>query len=198
MKELSDGTCRPCTTSEIAALRGKHSPTRSPSVNPRRSSRTPVRPAPSPLGRPASAVAPEAPDEERDASAHLQPIAEEPKQASFASPSPGKQGAQAPDEATAPSQHSKELCGNRDKENTARAGQPAGVAASTVHLCPCIVTLLVQQDCRYATGLDICSLLSLRLVLRCSMLACLPWSSHTMQVCQIYNVAQIQQRGEGA
>lgn len=143
MKEMSDGTCRPCTTSEIAALGGNDSPNRSPSVNLRRSLRTPVRPAPSPLGQPALAVAPEAPDEERDAPAHLQPIAEEPKQASSAGTSPGKQGAQALDKAMAPTRQSKELCGNSDKENTARAGQPAGVADSTMHLCLCIVTLLV-------------------------------------------------------
>ena len=56
VRELSDGTCRPCTTSEVAALTVEDAPTRSPSVNPSRTLRTPARPAPSPLGRPALAA----------------------------------------------------------------------------------------------------------------------------------------------
>ena len=58
VRELSDGTCRPCTTSEVAALAAEDTSTRSPSVNPSRSLRAPARPAPSPLGRPALTATP--------------------------------------------------------------------------------------------------------------------------------------------
>ena len=60
IRELSDGTCRPCTVSEMAALKDGEAPTRSPSVNPASAKRprTPMLPALSPLGRPSLTLPP--------------------------------------------------------------------------------------------------------------------------------------------
>lgn len=130
MRELSDGTCRPCTTSEVAALGGDEAPTRSPSVNPSRPLRTPVQPALSPLGRPALTVAPLASIEEEVASKEQQTSDEAPEEAAGAS-ARKMAGAKAlaHDQATAPKQGSRKPSESSDKENAACLERPAGSAA---------------------------------------------------------------------
>lgn len=119
MRELGDGTCRPCTTSEVAALTGEEPPTRSPSVNPVRPLRVPVRPALSPLGRPNLAAAP-GPLVEARSAADLQDTSRQPREAPEASATqPVLQEFGGPDEAAGPDQQSMQPCGNRDKENGA-------------------------------------------------------------------------------
>ena len=120
MRELSDGTCRPCTTSEAAALEGSEPPTRSPSVNPVKPLRTPVRPALSPLGRPSVAAVPGSLEQPLMAAAHLQSTDTPPKEAAGACASaPAQQESCVLDEATRPSQQSAQPCGNSGKENCA-------------------------------------------------------------------------------
>ena len=118
MRELSDGTCQPCTTSEVAALKGNEPPTRSPSVNPIKPLRTPVRPALSPLGRPGLAAVPGPHGEAGNAPAHLQEADRQPYEAPKASASkPLKQGSRCPDQATGPCQQRAEAHVSSDKEN---------------------------------------------------------------------------------
>ena len=119
MRELGDGTCRPCTTSEVAALNGDEPPTRSPSVNPARPLRTPMRPALSPLGRPSLAPAP-GPLVEAGNAAQAQKTDRQPKEAPEArATQPAVQESRDPDEAACPGQRCAQPCGNRDKENGA-------------------------------------------------------------------------------
>ena len=131
-----DGTCRPCTTSEVAALKGNEPPTRSPSVNPTRPLRTPVRPALSPLGRPSLATVPERLEEAGNAPAHLQETELQPKEALEASAPPVRQGLRGPDEATGSEQRSAPPCGHSDKENGAwRATVPCSAQIAGSFAC---------------------------------------------------------------
>lgn len=107
MRELSDGTCRPCTTSEVAAVTGNEPPTRSPSVNPTRPLRTPVQPALSPLGQPSLAAAPGPLEQRGDVNGQLQQTVGQPQGAK----------AQDPDKATATGQQSAKPRSSSDKEN---------------------------------------------------------------------------------
>lgn len=118
MRELSDGTCQPCTTSEVAALKANEPPTRSPSVNPVRPLRTPMRPALSPLGRPGLALAPGPQEEAKSAAAHLQETDRQPEEAPEASAAKhAKQESRIPDQAVGHCQQSRELRTSSDKEN---------------------------------------------------------------------------------
>ncbi len=117
MRELSDGTCRPCTTSEVAALKGSEPPTRSPSVNPTRPLRTPVRPALSPLGRPSLAAVPGPLEDAGHAPAHLQETERQPEEAPKASAVPAQRDLKCPDEGTGPGLQSARPFGDSDKEN---------------------------------------------------------------------------------
>ena len=117
MREMSDGTCRPCTTSEAAAMKGTEPPTRSPSVNPTRPLRAPMQPALSPLGRPNLAAMPALLEEPGASPARVQETERQPKEALKASALPAQRHLRGPDEATGPGQHNAQPCGHSDKEN---------------------------------------------------------------------------------